>query len=325
MEINVLITSVSKKVWLVETFKNALAQAEGVSGKVVSADSDPLSAGFYKSDKYCIVPYSDEPDFIPEILSICKKEKIRLIVPTRDGELLVFAKNKSRFKEQGIEVMVSDPEIIGICNDKYRFYEFMQENNILIPKTMLLSRIDFCSLKYPLMVKEREGSGSKALYKVENEQELKFSSTRISCPVIQEFLEGKEYTVDLLADFNGRVLTVVPRERVETVAGESYKSRTINNSKLINCAKNVAETLGVIGHITLQFIESGGLLKIIEINPRFGGAAILGIKAGCNTPLLLLKLVGGEKIEPQIGNFKDGLIMLRYTNDLFISDGNLLE
>lgn len=324
MEANVLITSVSKKVWLVEAFKDALGQATSVSGKVVSVDSDPLSAGFYKSDKHCIVPYSDEFDFIPEILSICKKEKIKLIVPTRDGELLVFAKNKPRFKKQGIEVMVSDPEIIEICNDKYRLYRFLIEQNLSTPQTFLKEQINLCS-SYPLLIKSRVGSGGKQIFKAENEKELEFFVNYIDNPIIQEFVKGKEYTVDLFSDFNKKVLTVLPRERIETFSGESYKAKTVNDEQIISLAKNTVERLGTIGHITLQFIKNGNSLKLIEINPRFGGGAMLGIESGHNTPLLLIKLIAGENIKPQIGNFKENLVMLRYTKDFFVGGDKLIK
>ena len=322
MKINILITSISRKVWLVESFKKALQQ-EGIDGAVISTDINPLSAGFCSSDRHYVVPLSDEDSFMPEILNICKKEKIKLIVPTRDGELLVFAKNKSRLKEQGIEIMVSDPKIIEICNDKYEFYKFMSENNISTPKTYLPKQIDFSLVRYPLVLKSRTGSGSKSLFKAKNEEELRFFINYSADLVIQEFIEGKEYTVDLFSNFRKQVISVLPRERIETFSGESYKGKTVKDKEIISLAKSVAEKLGVVGHVTLQFIKNNDSLKLIEINPRFGGGAILGIEAGHNTPLSLIRLIAGKVVKPQIGDFKENLIMLRYTKDFFISDKRL--
>ena len=323
MEVNILITSVSRKVWLVKAFKDAIKQ-EGIEGKVVSVDINPLSAGLYVSDKHYLVPRLSDPDFIPIILEICKKEDIKLLIPTRDGELLLFAKNKDEFAKQGTQVMISDPEVIEICNDKYRFYQFLTRNNIPTPKTDLPNQINFSSVYYPLFVKSRYGSGSKSIFKVENEEELRFFSNYVPDAVIQEFITGKEYTIDLLTDLNGKVLTVVPRERIETFCGESYKGKTIKDIKIIEQAKNLAEKLGAIGHITIQCIKNDNGIKFIEVNPRFGGGAILGIKSGANTPLLLLRLIRGEKIKPQIGNFKENLVMLRYTKNLFVSDDKVV-
>jgi len=324
MEVNILITSVSRKVWLVKAFKDTLRH-EGIDGKVVSVDINPLSAGLYASDKHYLIPPSSDQNFMPVILEICKKENIKLLIPTRDGELLLFAKNKKKFEKQGTHVMVSNSEVIEICNDKYRFYQFITRNNIPTPETYLPFQINFPSAHYPLLVKSRYGSGSKGLFKVENAEELQFFVNYVPNPVIQEFANGNEYTVDLFSDFNGNVLTVVPRERIETFCGESYKGKTVKDTQIMEYTKNLAEKLGTIGHITIQCIKNDNGIKFIEVNPRFGGGAILGIKSGANTPLLLLKLILGKRVKPQIGEFKENLIMLRYTKDLFILNKGVIN
>jgi len=66
MEVNILITSVSRKVWLVKAFKDALKQ-EGIDGKVVSADINNLSAGLYVSNRHYLVPPSSDQNFIPNL------------------------------------------------------------------------------------------------------------------------------------------------------------------------------------------------------------------------------------------------------------------
>jgi carbamoyl-phosphate synthase large subunit len=84
-------------------------------------------------------------------------------------------------------------------------------------------------------------------------------------------------------------------------------------------------SLGAIGHITLQCIETADGIKFIEANPRFGGGAMLGIRAGANTPLMLIELVLGKKLKPQIGKYKKNLLMLRYTADIFMADGQVVK
>ncbi len=325
MEVNILITSVSRKVWLVKAFKDALDQ-EGVNGKVVSIDMKPLSAGLYLGDKYYLVPPSSNADFIPTVLDICRTENVNLVIPSRDGELQVFAESRKEFAEYGVQVMVSDPEVIEVCNDKYRFYQFLQRNDIPTPETYLPSQNDFSFFKsYPLLIKSRYGSGSEGTFKVKNKDELNYFTKYVSNPLIQEFIGGKEYTIDLFSDFNGKVITVVPRERIEVVSGESYKGKTIECTKMIELAGQLAERLGTIGHITIQGMRNNSTIKFIEVNPRFGGGAMLGIIAGANTPLLLIELILGKKLEPQIGQYKKNLVMLRYTTDLFMANGKVVN
>lgn len=316
--INILITSVSRKIWLVNAFKNALKQYSS-EGNVVSVDTDPLSVGLYESDAYHIVPQSSDAKFIPSLLDICKKENINLIVPTRDAELPIFAKYREKFENCGIKVMVSDLEAINICNDKYKFYQFLINKNMPTPKTYTSDQIDISSINYPLIIKSRQGSGSRGIFKIDNETDLRFFINYVSDPIIQEFIKGKEYTIDVFSDFSGKVITVVPRERIETFCGESYKGMTVEDKQISDLSKKLAESLGTIGHITIQCIKNDEGIKFIEINPRFGGGAALGIRSGANTPLMLIRLINGEKLEPQIGEYEKGLIMLRYTRDMFIS------
>jgi len=321
---NVLITSVSRKVWLVDAFKDALKQG-GIRGKVVSVDINPLSAGLYVSDTHYIVPLSSDQNFIPKILEICKKENVRLIIPTRNEELLLFAKSKDKFEKNGIQILVSDPEVIEVCNDKYRFYQFLAKNNIPTPQTFLPHQALCSSMEYPLIVKPRYGSGGKNTFKVKNKKELEFFINYVPQPIVQEFVEGKEYTIDLLSDFHGKILTAVPRERIETFGGESFKGRTVKDHRIIRHAKKLADRLGTIGHITIQCLVNKKIIKFTEVNPRFGGGAALSIAAGANTPRLILKLFLGEKIKPMIGNFTEGLIMLRYTKDIFLKGNAVIK
>lgn len=317
MKVNILITSVSKKVWLVNAFKDAFT-LNGINGNVVCVDVNPLSVGLYAGDNYYIVPPSSDQNFMSKLMDICKNEGINLLIPTRDDELSLFAENIPTFQNKGVCVMISNQEIIGICNDKYKFYQFLVENNYSTPKTYLPDQIDLSSINYPLIIKSRLGSGGKSIFKVESESELIFFLNYVPNPIVQEFIDGKEYTIDIFSDFDNNVLTVVPRERIETFCGESYKGRTVEDDEMIEKAKCLAEKLGTIGHITIQCIKNDGEIKFIEINPRFGGGANLGFASGANTPAMLLKLLLGEEVKPSIGIYNKNLTMLRYTEDYFI-------
>ena len=227
------------------------------------------------------------------------------------------------FRKEGVEILVSNPDVIKICTDKYLFHQFLVQNGFPTPTTFLPRQVVYSSMNYPLIVKPRFGSGSRSTFIVKNQGELEFFLNYVPEPIVQELLEGKEYTVDLLSDFAGNVITVVPRERISIFGGESFKGKTVKDYRIIDSAKKLAEKLGSIGHITIQCIVDGEVAKFIEVNPRFGGGATLGIAGGAFTPLLILKLLLGEKVEPMIGKFTEDLIMLRYTKDIFINEKKL--
>jgi len=315
---NILITSASRKVNLIRAFQQALAQ-EG-EGKVIAVDISPLAPALYFADEHYLVPPSNKPEFLTIMLDLCKKLCIRLLIPTRDEELLFFAEHKDEFADVGTFVMVPDPDVVRICQDKKLFIEFCQEKGFAIPESY-----DYNKSKFPLFVKPRYGKGSRQAIRVNSQEELKILMKQIPDAIIQEFIQAPEYTIDLFADFSGKVISVVPRERIYIFGGESFVSKTTKNSVLIQEAIRLARELRLIGHNTIQCFLDKGIVKFIEVNPRFGGAAHLGFAAGAFTPLFLIKLLKGERLKPMIGEFKDNYVMLRYTEDLFLDAKSLMK
>ena len=132
-------------------------------------------------------------------------------------------------------------------------------------------------------------------------------------------------TIDLFADFSGNIISVVPRQRILVVGGESYVSCTVKNPRLRDEAIRLSRALGLEGHNTIQCFLHEGRVKFIEVNARYGGAAALGFAAGANTPRDLVRLVQGKEVAPHIDDFRDGLYMLRYTEDRFLDRGSLTQ
>ena len=107
MPFNVLITAASRRVALVEGFKRALAASGG--GRVIVTDINPLSPAVHVADRAYLVPLSDDPTYLDEIAAICEAEAVRLVVPTIDDELELFAAARERFLNGGVRVAVSSP------------------------------------------------------------------------------------------------------------------------------------------------------------------------------------------------------------------------
>lgn len=315
---NILIMSASRKVSLVRNFKKTLNNA----GKIYAADISVESPALYFADEYLIVPRSDDPNFIDFIIDFCKNNEVKLIIPTRDEELIFFSNNQSLFDEIGVKLMVSDVETIEICQDKLKFINFCKNNAFGIPNTFeniqSISNEDF-----PLFLKPVVGKSGMDTFKVDSFEELDKILSKDNDFIIQECVEAPEYTIDLFADFEGRVISAVPRQRVNVWGGESLVTRTVNNKLIIDESVRLAEKLKLKGHNTIQCFFDGVNIKFIEINPRFGGAASISFEAGANSAEFLIKLLNGEKLESKIGNFKDNLVALRFVEDYFIDGENL--
>ncbi|MBF0567158.1 MAG: ATP-grasp domain-containing protein [Nitrospirae bacterium] len=312
MSFNVLITSASRKVSLVKSFREALGQTGG--GGVIAADLSPMAAALYFADEHVLLPPDKDPGFVDTVLELCIGLGVKLVVPTRDEELPVFSTNRERFLREGIRIMVASPDIVAICQDKLLFSEFCLLRNIPVPLSIDVRKTP-SAYDFPLFLKPRFGKGSRNAVKVCSEEELRLAIKRCPDCIVQEYIKASEYTIDLFADFDGRVLSVVPRERLLVFGGESFVAKTRKIWPVIDEAARLSSILGLVGHNTIQCFYDDGGVRFIEVNPRYGGAASLGFAAGAHTPLMLVKLAKGYEVNPMIGEFTDNLVMARYTED----------
>ena len=316
-EINILVTAASRRVALIRAFGRALRRLE-LKGNVITTDLNHLSPGLYFGDRHYIAPLTTDPGYIPLIKSICVSENIGLIVPTIDDELPIFGRHRQTFEEMGIRVAVSGESTGCVCNDKHASYHFFKERGIPFVRTWLPEELDREKLEYPVFLKPRSGRGSVGAFKINNRRELDFFLEYVPDAVVQEFLTGTEYTIDVLADFAGHVISVVPRERMVVRAGVSDRGQTFRHSGLINLAIETVEALELRGAANIQVKLQGDTAMIFEVNPRFSGGIPLTIAAGADFPGWLIEMCIGRGPDPCIGDFTDGLIMACYEETLFL-------
>ena len=202
-------------------------------------------------------------------------------------------------------------------------YLFCRENGIDTPETRLANEVDFTSLEDPVSVKPRFGRGSVNVFAVSNETQLKLFLNYVPDAIVQDNLDGTEFTIDVLSDFNGRVISIVPRERLVIRAGVSDKGVTRKNEEVIAFARNIAEKLRIVGPANIQCKWDGEKASLIEVNPRFSGGIPLTIASGADFASWLVQLAGGIQVRPQIGKFQDGLAMMSFEESIFARESDL--
>jgi carbamoyl-phosphate synthase large subunit len=250
-------------------------------------------------------------------------------VPTVDLDLRLLAENKTRFEELGCRVLVSNPQVIDVCQDKRRTFEFLTTNGFDSPATLsvwaALAADRRGELKWPCFLKRWDGYAGLDNAVVRDRGELRFFAKRIPNPVCQEFVEGEEYTCDVYVDFDMQVRCIVPRLRIEVRSGEVSKSRIVKDSRIMAQTRRVVELLGAgPGVVTVQlFRTEDGTLRFNEINPRFGGGAPLSIQAGANFPRWILQELTGRRLRIDPRGFSGGLVMLRYDDEVWARDAEL--
>ena len=316
---NFLFTSVGRRVSLIKHFKTSKEKLN-LEGSIVTTDLKKNAPASFISDYAEQTPKVTDPHYLDCLLRICQDYKIKLLIPLIDTELYLLSTWTEYFEDIGVRLLVSSPEVNQICIDKRKTYEFFKNNQIATPKLYSLNEIvEDSSFSYPMIVKPADGSCSIGVNKVNNFDELKFFTHYTQNAIIQEYVSGQEYTLDILVDFEGRVKVVIPRLRIETRAGEISKGMTVKKPALIAAGKKVAETLpGAVGCITAQcFLTSEGDIKFIEINPRFGGGFPLSYHAGGDFPGWILTMAQGKELNVSIDDWQDGIVMLRYDDAVF--------
>jgi carbamoyl-phosphate synthase large subunit len=285
---------------------------------VIGIDSSPLSFGLYLLKTGYVVPKGAEPHFMRELIKIIDRESPQAILSGPEEELLVLSKNRDLIEERGVTLLCPNHESVKICANKERMHEYFVKEKIPTPK--VFDNED--SVEFPCIIKPVFGRGSSNVFVATDVEDLTYCKKKVQTPLIQEFIPGNEFTVDVLADERGRPLSIVPRLRLSTESGVSVKAKTIYDAEVIKFSKKIAKGLKLFGPSCIQCIKNEEGIKFIEVNPRFGGGAILSIKADPYIIPNLTKIIRGELTTPN-KTFVEGLVMMRYHSEVFISDHEL--
>ena len=309
----VLFTCAGQRVDIVSAFTRAGATT-------IAADLDPLAPALYHADRRVAVPRIGDPAYIPVIQAAVEEHDVGLVVPLTDLDHISLVRAR---KELGALVLLPDEDVVRRVGDKYLAHLFFEERGIPSPPSWLPAEVPD-EARYPLLVKVREGFGSRHIFRAHDRAELDFFLRYTSVDsFVQTCCAGEEFSIDVFCDLEGRCLNAIPRTMIQSKGGESIKGMTIQDRDLIEFGAHVAEALGLVGPGTIQcFRETGGRHEVTDVNPRFGGAFPLPLAASSRYPELALALAAGERPEPRLGEFRAGVVMTRFFSHLCLTSGD---
>jgi carbamoyl-phosphate synthase large subunit len=317
---NILITSAGQRVSLVRAFQKEIGKIEQ-SAKVLTVDMNPeMSPACRISDGFFKVKRVTDPLYIPELISLCEREVIRMIVPTIDTELQVLSEHRDCFESKGIHVIVSAKAFVDACRDKRMINEFFTERNIEIPKT-----IDKENPTFPLFIKPFDGSLSVDTFLVNSMEQLteyQLTNPKLMFMEYMDRNEYDEYTIDMYYGRDHQVKAIVPRLRMLVRAGEINKGLTCKNEIVAILKDKLGYIEGAIGCLTTQVFlgRTNRRMVGIEINPRFGGGYPLSYLAGANFPGWLISEYFLNKPVSYMESWEQDLLMLRYDDEVLVHD-----
>jgi carbamoyl-phosphate synthase large subunit len=338
---------------IIKSWKLGAGQ-EGRRLKIITADMDPDAYGFHFADKSHVIPPGDSPDFIPKLMGICRKERPAVLFSWVDPELLPLSKAKKEFESMGIRVALAGPDAIGTAQDKRKCYQLFRKDGITPDFRFVKSSSEFEKAtkelgfpKKPVCFKPSFSYGMRGFRILKpnaNRGEMLFKEKpasafadysdtisifreyekKSSLPelLVMEYLDGKEYTADILLE-KGRPVVTIPRVRAVTKGGISTTAVIEKNDEIIRKTELVAKRLSLDYNANIQFKYSGpgesGEAKLIEVQPRLAGTTVACAGAGANLPYLGMKIALGEKI--QAPHVKWGTVMKRFWEEVYALRG----
>jgi len=286
----------------------------------IGVDMDPTAAGLHLADAGDSVPPATDDAWAVAMQSLVAAHDVDAVVPTVDEELAALP---SLYEALPSDVPVVAPslDVIDVALDKYRTYHRLANAGHVVPETWLATERDTIDRSaFPLLVKPRRGRGSRGIERVDGPDELTdhlAATDRDPAELlIQEFIDGTEYTTSVVATRDDRLLSVVPKEAVRkegsTVTGVTRRCGAVAES-----CRAIHETLRPKGPINVQQIVADGVAHTIEINPRFSSTSCLTAAAGVDEfDLLIRDALGASVAAPS--SFEADLYIRRYDDHVFV-------
>jgi carbamoyl-phosphate synthase large subunit len=293
---------------------------------MLAADIDPYGAGLYLVDapRRAILPRGEDPRFVDALLELCERERVDVVVPTVDTELLPLAQARARYAEAGVRLVLASEPTLAVCLDKWLLAERCRAH-VRVPVTVVVDDgFSPAACALPAIVKPRSGSGSRGIHLLERREELD-ALPRDATLLVQEHLPGAEYSLDVLARADGHVAGVVPRARLKVDSGIAVTGRTLHDERLDAFAREVAALIELTTVANVQVKEDAdGAPALLEVNPRFPGTMPLTVAAGIDMPRLAIAEALGAAIPDGPLAFDD-IAMVRFFQERFFAFDDIVD
>ncbi|MBF0236026.1 MAG: ATP-grasp domain-containing protein, partial [Desulfamplus sp.] len=248
--------------------------------RVLVVDMDPYASGLFLADKGIVIPPAKDSHFADTLKKICREEHVNILVPLVDEELLIC----SQLEGDNLIVITPRSSFIEICLDKLKLAQTLVQVGIAVPETRLVSD-GWEKIVYPQIIKPRTGRGSRGVQVVYSSSEidlyLKDTPYKPEELLLQEYIDGTEFTTSVVVWRDGEIQAVVPKEIINK-KGVTRLAVTRKNPQIDQLCRTIQEKLKADGpfNVQLRLSPKDGTPLPFEINPRFSTTITQTMAAG---------------------------------------------
>ena len=303
------------------------ARASSIPCRVVGTDRARPCVGLEWVDAGYLLPHcSDGPAYLAELVRVCRKEAVRLILPGSEKELELLSRHAAEIaSEAGATVAASPPTVLRIALDKLETCRFLERAGLAFPRYAPLAAAEeverlVTEVGFPLVAKPVHGTGSRGLHRIDTWADLEPVRELGVEMVVQERLEpdDEEYSVSVFTLSTGQTVGAVSYRRDQLVAGDTFRARVARHHDVEAEALRVAASLRPLGPCNVQLRRTSRGPITFEINPRFSGGTSMRARFGYNEVEMAIRdLVLHQPVpEPAVSSGT----AIRYWGEMYFDD-----
>ncbi|MFB7465830.1 ATP-grasp domain-containing protein [Streptomyces sp. NPDC056224] len=291
---------------------------------IIAVDSNPLAAGLRLPDvtPRTTAPAAD-PSYRSSLLRVCGELRPNAILSTVEHELAKLAALRRTLADLGVTTWLPDPVAIEACTDKAAFHTALSKNDVPTPRTFLPPELDQVPDGTLLVVKPRRGQGAQNVHFCHTREQARVLCELVPDPIVQERVNGAEFTADCLVDRSGRA-SVILRHRLLVKGRLAVVSRTFHDREVAERVKETLSAVGAAGSCCAQgFITDDGPNRVVmtEVNARVAGGFPASEAAGADLTDQLLAGLFKNPVDHDRLQYKPDVCLTKYTETLIVEEG----
>ena len=229
---------------------------------------------------------------VDDLLAACHHHRVDVVVPTVDSQLMPLAESQARFRRIGVRVLVASPQALRISQDGVFLFRALN-GDIPMPRTEVFGRdFDPVSWRLPLVLKTRTRRRRRPI-RVVRKRKVLYRARRSPHVVIQEYLPGDEYVVDVVAAPDGQTVVTLPAQRCAPRRYGSIRQSMEAMSELPKLARRTIELIRLhyLSRLTFRR-DRTGILRLVSVVARVPDGLDSNLSAGTDLLRHSLGLLG---------------------------------